>query len=183
MVVIFEDRHEKRRLRESRIDGAIAVILSFFSLFLIIGRLFIFTPYQVSGTSMNPTLGDGDKVVVTDDKEYKQGDIIVFQSPVKENTDYVKRVIGVAGDTVTIQEGKVQVNGEEVYNEEEFGTTDSYRETDFLETYVPKGHVYVLGDNRENSMDSRIFGTIDKKLIKGKLFCRLMPVKDFYCDL
>ena len=132
---------------------------------------------------MSPTLGDGDRVVVTEEESYKQGDIIVFESPVDGRVDYVKRVIGTEGDLVSINEGIVTVNGEEVYNQEEFGETDSFRKDKKFDTLVPKGHLYVLGDNRENSMDSRIFGTISTDLVKGKMFCRLSPVKDFKCEL
>lgn len=132
---------------------------------------------------MSPTLGDGDRVVVTEEESYKHGDIIVFESPVDKGVDYVKRVVGTEGDLVTINDGIVTVNGEEVYNQEEFGVTESFRREKQFETLVPKGHLYVLGDNRENSMDSRIFGTISTELVKGKLFCRLSPVKEFYCNL
>ena len=183
MVVDIENRHEKRREQSNKLDSIVAVFFSFISLFLIIGRLFLFTPYQVSGLSMSPTLGDGDRVVVTEEESYKQGDIIVFESPVDKGVDYVKRVVGTEGDLVSINEGIVTVNGEEVYNQEEFGKTDSFREEKKFDTLVPKGHLFVLGDNRENSMDSRIFGTISTDLVKGKMFCRLSPLKDFKCDL
>lgn len=180
---MIENRHEKRRERHNKLDGIVAVVFTAVSLFLILGRLFIFTPYEVSGLSMSPTLGNGDRVVVTDGDKYELGDIIVFESPVDSSVDYVKRVIGVEGDTVTIQNGEVWVNGEKVYNQEEFGVTDSFREDGFLETLVPKGHIFVLGDNRENSMDSRIFGTISTRLIKGKMFCKLLPVSEISCGI
>ena len=182
-MIVIENRHQKRREQRNKADSIVALFFSFVSLFLIVGRLFLFTPYQVSGLSMSPTLGDGGRVVVTEEESYKQGDIIVFESPVEEGVDYVKRVVGTEGDLVSINEGVVTVNGVEVYNQEEFGKTDSFREEKKSDTLVPKGHLYVLGDNRENSMDSRIFGTISTELVKGKMFCRLSPVKEFYCNL
>lgn len=178
-----QEKGEKRAKVANRLDGGLAILISLLSLFLIVGRLFLFTPYQVSGLSMSPTLGDGDKVMVTEEDAYNRGDIIVFNSPIKADETYIKRVVGISGDTVTIKDGSVSVNGEKVLNQEEFGVTESFRETGESETIVPSGELYVLGDNRENSMDSRIFGTIGENTVRGKLFCRLMPIQDFQCNM
>lgn len=183
MVGIIEDRHQKMRLRESRIDGAMAIMVSLFSLLLITGRLFLFTPYEVSGVSMSPTLADGDRVMVTKEEQVEFGDIVVFTSPVNYEEDYIKRVIGVSGDTIDIKEGTVYVNGEQLQDGEGFGTTDTLREMEEVSTVVPEGHIFVLGDNRENSMDSRIFGAVPNKLLKGKLMCRILPIQDIGCSL
>lgn len=188
-MVVINERSETRLERESRkkkgskskVDGVIAGVFSLLSLLLIFGRLFIFTPYQVSGLSMSPTLGDGDKVVVSGEDVYERGDIIVFNSPVSEGETYIKRVVGVSGDTVSVKDGKVSVNGEEVLNKEQFGTTESFRKDGVSETYVPDGELFVLGDNRENSMDSRIFGTIEISEVRGKMVCRLSPIKNMHC--
>lgn len=182
-MVIIENRHMKRQEQMVRSDNILAMVFSALSMLLIVGRLFIFTPYQVSGLSMSPTLADGDRVVVTNENEYERGDIVVFESPIEEGMTYIKRIVGLEGDKVTISHGKVMVNGEEVYNDEQYGETNNYRLESINETLVPKGHFYVLGDNRENSMDSRIFGTISGKNVQGKLICRLAPVKEFYCNL
>lgn len=173
--------NEKGKGLLAKLDGAFAVVISMLSLLLIIGRIFIFTPYQVSGLSMSPTLGDGDKIVVTSEEGYQKGDIVVFTSPIKPDDTYIKRVVGVPGDTIEIKEGKVFVNGEKIDSLEGYGVTEALRDTGELETYVPTGQLYVLGDNRENSMDSRVFGTIKSSTVKGKLACRLVPLKDFTC--
>ena len=138
-------------------------------------------PTLVRGDSMYSTLEDGDYLIINrmsyKFKEQDRGDIIVFESDLKQddgsNKDLVKRVIGVAGDKVKIKDSKVYVNEKElnepyIHNEITEGDID---------TVVPENSVFVLGDNREISLDSRYeeVGFINESDILGKVFVRLYP--------
>lgn len=136
-------------------------------------------PTIVYGDSMNNTLKDLDILLTNQSyyrvNEFSYGDIIVFKSP--ENTNYIKRVIGVAGDQVTINKGKVFINGRLL--DETYILEEDYVSMD-LEVVVPKGKVFVLGDNRNNSKDSRHkdIGLLDKSVILGKAYLRLFPFSE-----
>ncbi|MGL4913569.1 MAG: signal peptidase I [Romboutsia sp.] len=138
-------------------------------------------PTLVRGDSMYSTLEEGDYLIINRMsyklKEPKYGDIIVFESDLEQDDgtskDLVKRVVGVGGDTVKIENSKVYVNGQElnepyIHNEITEGNID---------TVVPEGKVFVLGDNREISLDSRYesVGFIDDSDILGKVVVRLYP--------
>lgn len=138
-------------------------------------------PTLVRGDSMYSTLEEGDYLIINRMSykfgEPKHGDIIVFESDLQQDDgsskDLVKRVIGVGGDTVKIQNSKVYVNGSEIsepyiHNEVTEGNID---------TVVPEDKVFVLGDNREISLDSRYdsVGFIDDSDILGKVVVRLYP--------
>lgn len=138
-------------------------------------------PTLVRGDSMYSTLEEGDYLIINrmsyKFKEPERGDIIVFKSDLQQDDgsskDLVKRVIGVSGDTVKIENSKVYVNGEELV---EPYINDEVTEGD-IDTVVPENSVFVLGDNREISLDSRYdsIGFIDDSDILGKVFIRLYP--------
>ena len=138
-------------------------------------------PTLVRGDSMYSTLEEGDYLIINrmsyKFKEPERGDIIVFESDLQQDDgtkkDLVKRVIGVGGDTVKIKNSKVYVNGEEI-DEPYIG--DEITEGD-IDTVVPEGSVFVLGDNRDISLDSRYddVGFINESDILGKVFLRLYP--------
>ena len=138
-------------------------------------------PTLVRGDSMYSTLEEGDYLIINrmayKFKEPQRGDIIVFKSDLQQDDgttkDLVKRVIGIPGDTVKIENGKVYVNGEELvepYLDEDITSGE-------VDTVVPKDSVFVLGDNREISLDSRYadVGFIKESDILGKVFIRLYP--------
>ena len=136
-------------------------------------------PTIVHGTSMNPTLQDGDYLLVSKQaytfEEPERGEIIIF--PVSEdNKLYIKRVIGLPGDVITIKNGEVYVNGE--VNDQTY-TLDGYTSGDIDELVVPNGELFVLGDNRLNSIDSREIGTRTIEDVKGVAFVRLWPPAAF----
>lgn len=138
-------------------------------------------PTLVRGDSMYSTLEEGDYLIINrmsyKFKEPERGDIIVFESDLQQDDgsskDLVKRVIGVSGDTVKIENSKVYVNGEELV---EPYIDDEVTEGD-IDTVVPEDSVFVLGDNREISLDSRYdsVGFINGSDILGKVFVRLYP--------
>lgn len=146
--------------------------------------LFCFRVFNVDGPSMAPTLENGDRVVVsTIGYKPKRGDIVVLSSTDGIRKPIVKRIIAVAGDVVDINftSGVVTVNGkDETYSED---LTTQQADIAFPIT-VPEGTVFVLGDNRDVSLDSRSsrVGCVDQRLIVGKILFRFFPIGDWKVD-
>lgn len=150
----------------------IAVVLAFFI------RYFIVELYMVEGPSMRPTLVNSERLVVNKFiyrfKQPERGDVLVFRYPRDPSRDFIKRVIAVAGDTIEIKDGRVFLNGQlqnEPYILEK--TRSSYS----LAT-VPEGTIFVMGDNRNNSEDSRFkdVGFVPLDMIKGKAVMVFWPL-------
>ena len=153
-----------------------AIIAAFFVITLVF--TFIFRVFSVDGPSMKPTLQDGDKVVVsTMGYKAQKGDVVVLSSTEGLKKPIIKRVVAVAGDTVDINftTGVVTVNGTEEHYTDEL-TTQQF-DVAFPLT-VPEGTVFVLGDNRGVSLDSRStqVGCVDERLIVGKVLFRFFPL-------
>lgn len=144
---------------------------------------FLFRPYQVNGHSMDPSFQDGEYVLTNlIQKRFgslKRGDVIVFNSPVDKEKDYIKRIIGLSGDRVKINDGEVFVNGEKL-NQDFLPSTVRTNPGAFLgegqEVVVPEEHYFVMGDNRNFSSDSREWGFITKQEVIGKSFVVYWPV-------
>lgn len=139
-------------------------------------RPFVAEVLFIPSGSMSPTLESGDRVLA--DKlayrlgEPRRGELAVFDSP-EEGGLNVKRVVGIAGDEVEIRDGVLHVNGER--QREPYV---NYRRNDgafFGPSNVPEGHVFVLGDNRQNSLDSRSIGPIPEERLVGEIRLRLWP--------
>lgn len=129
---------------------------------------------DVNGMSMSPTLANGDRIVISkisyNFQELERFDIIVFRE--SENL-LIKRIIGLPGDHILYKDNVLYVNGERV--EEPF-LDDSSLTVDFtLNQTIPANHYFVMGDNRNNSVDSRVFGPISKENIEGKVLLRWFP--------
>lgn len=147
---------------------------------VIIVILFIFCwPMRLMGSSMEPTMGDGEIVLMNRfaamQGHYKKGDIVMFHYYDAEgDKTVVKRIIATEGDEIRILEEGVEVNGEileEAYVE---GVTNG-----LVDMTVPEDTVFVMGDNRETSFDSRNMGAIPCKDLKGKVFFRVYPISEF----
>lgn len=157
-----------------------AIVIALILVFVI--RHFLFAPVIVDGESMIPTLEHGDRLIVNKVAysigEPERFDIIVFHAPAGK--DYIKRVIGLPGDEIEFSEDSLYVNGEEIDEpflnqlKEEY---DGGRLTnDFEAITVPDDHLFVLGDNRRHSRDSRDIGTIHKDEVIGKANIVFWPV-------
>lgn len=159
----------------------IAVVLAF------LFRSFLFASYIVDGKSMEPTLYDGNLLMVNkvayNIHDINQFDVIVFHA--NEEEDYVKRVIGTPGDTIEYKDDVLYINGEP--KEEEYLkpfeiddgeplTEDFTLEGITGKTEVPDGMLFVLGDNRRESLDSRYFGFVPMGSVVGKVDVRYWPV-------
>ena len=142
---------------------------------VIIIRTFIFTPVVVNGPSMMNTLHNGD-VMILDKIGMKLGgikrfDIVVIQTG---KTKIINRVIGMPGETISYHDNKLYINGKEVSDNHSNEIT-----YDFEEVKIPDGEYYVLGDNRTDSVDSRILGTIPKNEILGHATFIIYPFNRF----
>ncbi|AIQ30539.1 signal peptidase I [Paenibacillus sp. FSL P4-0081] len=166
---------------------AIALVL------VILIRWLLFKPFIVDGPSMQPNFHTGERVIVNeilyDIRTPQRGEVIVFHVP-SEGRDFIKRVIGVAGDTVKVEGDVVTVNGEPVnetyiqgaiddaHNNNSLYNNKNFPNEDFTDGTVPEGHVFVMGDNRSDSTDSRMIGYVPLGDIVGRADLIFWPVKD-----
>lgn len=147
------------------------IVAAIAALFAVLLRIFIIEPYIVPTPSMAPTLIVGDRVIVNKIafkfSDIQRGDLIAFNSPFEEKY-LVKRVIALPGDEVSFTEsGEIYINGEQL--EESYLPEDnypSYKNEGFI---LNEDNFFVMGDNRNNSSDSRVFGPIDKSAIFGEV--------------
>ncbi|MCB1018312.1 MAG: signal peptidase I [Bryobacterales bacterium] len=143
--------------------------------------VFLYQPVKVEGTSMLPWLQDQQRIFVNkfvySYGEIERGDVIVFRFPLDPSKSYIKRVVGVPGDHVEIVAGELFINGDmvdESYVAPEFEDHSSHPPID-----VPEGHFYVLGDHRNTSNDSRIWGTVPREFVTGKAVFAYWPLDRF----
>ena len=137
--------------------------------------VFLFQPHRVKGKSMLPTYKDGELLLVEkfSYRIYKpsRGDVIVFKAPGERNVDFIKRIIGLPGDSVKVSDESVLINGKkgnEPYEKQEtLGSADLNLGSD---------DYFVLGDNRGGSTDSRVFGPIKRSSIEGKAWFVYWPI-------
>lgn len=170
----------EKTIKEYAISIVICVIIA------LIIKTFIIARADVDGESMYPTLNNADVLFINRissiKKNYKRGEIVIFDSHNSSDDIYIKRVIAVAGDEIEIKDNKVYLNGEEL-QEDYLGEGTITEPGVFMETNqkyrVPEGHIFVLGDNRGHSQDSRSFGPVSLDQVQGKAFIRLFPVKNF----
>jgi len=168
----------RRKFFEARFwlrDLILAVLLSFIVI------VFLYQPVQVEGTSMMPRLENHERIFINKFvyrfEPIERGDIVVFWYPLDPSKSYIKRVVGLPGDGVSISNGRVYVNGrrlEEPYLPPEYVDHQSYPTA-----VVEPDHYYVLGDHRESSNDSRVWGTVDRRYIYGKAVFIYWPFSQF----
>jgi signal peptidase I len=165
-------------------DYAIAIISAM--VIAMILRNYVITRADVDGSSMEATLSNKDVIFVEKlsllTGNIKRGEIVIFNSKNTTGDTYVKRVMGVEGDEIQLKDGKVFLNGEELkegYISADNNTYPGAFLTKDKVYKVEKGYVFVLGDNREHSKDSRDIGPVNIKDIKGQTILRVYPFKNF----
>jgi signal peptidase I len=169
-----EKKKRKAGVAELVLTAAVAFVLVFGFV-----RPFVVEAYRIPTESMVPTLEVGDRVLANKFiyrfTEPERWDIVVFDS-VDEDDDQtlIKRVVGVAGDEIQVQGGVLYVN-DEAQEEAYLNDVDQSRSF-YGPTVVPEGHIFVMGDNRGNSADSRVFGPLPLENLKGEAFMRFWPV-------
>jgi signal peptidase I len=147
-------------------------------------KVFVISSFTIPSESMHPTLQAGDRVLVNRlayrAHDIRRGDVIVFARPPRSPItgpdapkDLIKRVVGLPGDIVATSDGAVWVNGRRLTEPYLPAGTPSTGIEDGVK--VPAGHVWVMGDNRTNSADSRVFGPLSDRLVIGRAFARVWP--------
>ncbi len=179
---------EKRTVGQEILSWILTILVAVVAALVI--RSFVFEPVRVEGSSMDDTLADGEIMFVTkfdysstwlsmpwqsnDEKEKavritfggnpQRFDVVICRYPGRGDTNFVKRVVGLPGDTIELKDGWLYVNGEEF---KEPYINDEYRSGHFGPYTVPEGKYFVMGDHRNNSNDSRSVGPIDRNMIVG----------------
>jgi len=144
-------------------------------------RYFLFQPFIVKGESMVPSFQSGDYLIV-DEFSYRfsepqRGDVIVFKYPKDATQRFIKRVIGLPGETIEIKNGAVTIpQGDKTMTLDEKYLPDSLKTAGDLKVQLGQDEYFVMGDNREYSYDSRAWGVVPRENIIGKVFFRLLPV-------
>jgi len=179
-----DNRKRKGATREFAEALIVALLLA------VLLKTFVFQLFKIPSGSMEPTLLVGDQLVVSkfaygisipfidmtvwEGREPQRGDVIVFKFPKDPSTDFIKRVIAVGGETVEIQAKKILIEGEEIadpwgmYDESRILPARFYERDYFGPVTVPEGHLFVMGDNRDNSHDSRFWGFVNVDAVRGK---------------
>lgn len=165
------------------VGTALREILTFVVLAVVIVvpiRLFVAQPFVVEGESMHPTFASGDYLIV-DQLSYRlrepqRGEVVVFRYPNDEEVFYIKRIIGLPGETVRIEKGATSVvtpEGERIDLDESYVVSEDATYT--LDKTLGAGEYFVMGDNRPKSSDSRAWGALPDYDIMGRAFVRLLP--------
>jgi len=157
-------------LRDIVISAAVSILII----------TFLYQPVRVEGTSMLPRLEDHDRLFINKFvyriSSIRRGDVVVFHYPRDPEKSYIKRVIALPGDRISIERGRVYVNGTMLH---ESYVPEEYRDTRSLaEIVVPEDAYFMMGDHRSISSDSREFGPVDRDLIYGKAVFVYWPTKD-----
>lgn len=141
----------------------------------------LYQPVEIVGNSMTPLLSDHEAIVINrlvyHFQPIQRGDIVVFRYPLDATQSFIKRIVGLPGETVQIRHGLVYVNGNWV--PEPYVPAQYEDLSDFGPTQVPSGSYFLLGDCRRSSNDSRIFGTVARRLIEGRAAFAYWPIDHF----
>lgn len=161
-------------------------IIKFMVLALIIVipiRMFVAQPFLVNGRSMDPTLKNHDYLIVDELsyflREPRRGEVIIFRYPLDHKQHFVKRLIGLPGDTIRIINGTVTIitkEGKTLELEDTYVVNHSYES--LVDIVVPEGQLFVMGDNRAESYDSRSWRFLPRELATGRALLRLYPFKN-----
>ncbi|HET7106687.1 MAG TPA: signal peptidase I [Candidatus Acidoferrum sp.] len=143
--------------------------------------VFLYQPVKVEGTSMAPLLSDQERIFINKFvyrfEDIHRGDVVVFWYPLDRSKSFIKRVIGLPGETVDIRRGMLYVNGQMI--PEPYVPPQYTDVTDFGPVKVPKDTYFVMGDHRISSNDSRVFGPVSSQFIYGRAVFAYWPVDHF----
>lgn len=184
----MKQKTESRGFKRELLSTLMTLLVALGIVFLL--RTFIFSPVIVKGESMSPTLANSDRILLLKLEKVKRFSIVTFPAPDAPNQNYVKRVIGLPGDTLSYENDVLMINGKaykEPYLDEfksklaegELLTNNFTLEEVTGEKVIPEGEYFVLGDNRQNSKDSRYIGYINEKDIQGVADYRIWPISSF----
>lgn len=176
MKVATTKKKEKSLLREYLEAIIIAGLLA------LVIRTFVIQAFKIPSGSMLQTLQIGDHILVNkfiyDFTDPQRGDIIVFKYPLDKDRDFIKRVIGLPGETIEIKNRVVYINGkpikENYINKTNYGFATN---TSLSLRKIPPDSYFMMGDNRDNSMDSRVWGVLKSNLIRGKAMIVYFSIK------
>ena len=177
-----DDRPPGSHARRSGLRNTVewVVIIGAALLAAVLIKTYLLQAFYIPSSSMEHTLEIQDRVLVNKLSyrlhDVRRGDVVVFERPptdVGQIRDLIKRVIGLAGETVEGRDGAVYVNGRRL-GEPYLGTGTVTAQ--FGPQQIPAGHVWVMGDNRGNSSDSRVFGAVPESRIIGRAFVRVWPI-------
>ncbi|HEX8423412.1 MAG TPA: signal peptidase I [Pyrinomonadaceae bacterium] len=175
--------HRPRAAARSNLWGEARLLLRdliFALMFAVLVVVFVVQPVKVEGTSMLPRLHDGERIFVNKLIYYglpklTRGDIVVFWPPHDPSKSYIKRIIGLPGETVEVREGRIRINGQELdepYLDPQLNLSHMNQQP----VIVKEHYYFVMGDNRDNSSDSRFWGLVPEKYIYGKALFRYWPL-------
>jgi signal peptidase I len=179
------EQKQRKRKKESGLRNAVEWVVIIGGAFLVafVVKTFLIQAFFIPSGSMLPTLHEEDRVLVNklsyDLHDVHRGDLVVFERPENEAAgqikDLIKRVVGLPGERIESRDGDVYIDGDLL---EEPYLADGAETTGLEPQTVPEGHVFVMGDNRGDSMDSRVFHAINEDLIVGRAFVRVWPLPD-----
>jgi signal peptidase I len=165
----------RRELRSWTRDLAIALGLA------IVVMIFLYQPVKVEGTSMYPLLSDQERIFINKFvyrfEPIERGDVVVFWYPLDRSKSFIKRVVGLPGETIEIRSGHVYIDGQDL--------ADQYVPPGYLDgsnsapRRIPADSYFVMGDHRDSSNDSRVFGPVSRQFIYGKAVFAYWPVDHF----
>ena len=145
-------------------------------------RYFVFQPFVVKGASMDPNFSEGDYLIIDElsyrFREPERGEVIVFKYPLSPSQRFIKRIIGLPGETIEMEDNKITILNEgknEVLDESSYLLSNNFKKGK-LKISLKEGEYFVLGDNRNASLDSRNFGLLPQKYIIGRVLFRLWPI-------
>ncbi len=171
------DQQEEKKTKGKSVIMEIIESVAIAILLAVLIRTFVFQPFYIPSESMVPSLLVGDRIIVSKLNYHfsdpKRGDVMVFKFPLDPTRDFVKRTIGVGGESLSIRNSQLYINGKVI---EEDYLPEGLAFADFGPVEVPSGSYFMMGDNRNNSDDSRVWGALPEENIIGKAVLIYWPL-------
>lgn len=183
-------QHQEPPLWQQALSYGLEIIKVFLIALVIVVpvRLFVFQPFYVQGASMQPNFYDKEYLIIDELsyhlREPHRGEVVVFKYPRNPRQYFIKRIIGIPGDTVLVEDGKLYMkdaSGNAVEIDESWYLADDIATQgyNFSEITLGDGEYFLLGDNRSASYDSRYFGAVEDSFLVGRALLRVLPVDRF----